>query len=101
MKTVILELRPIHHKLDDRIRAHIFITMLAYYLQWHAMQRVKPLFDADGKGEDRRWSFDIIVKRLKSITKVESTIKGIVIKKSISTPDKEQNEILKLLKVKL
>ncbi len=101
MKTVTLELRPIHHKLDHRIKSHIFIVMLAYYLQWHAMQRVKPLFELDGKGGDRRWSFDIMIKRLKSINKVESTIKGIVVKTNISKPDKEQNEILKLLNVKL
>jgi transposase len=37
MKTVVLELRPIHHKLDDSIKSHIFVVMLAYYLQWHMM----------------------------------------------------------------
>jgi len=101
MKTVLLELRPIHHKSDDRITAHIFIVMLAYYLQWHIMQRVMPLFAGDGKGDERRWSFDIIIKRLKSITRVEQLIKNIVIKTDISKPDVEQNEILRLLKVKL
>jgi len=35
MKTIMLELRPIYHKSDERIMAHIFIVMLAYYLQWH------------------------------------------------------------------
>jgi len=60
MKTVLLELRPVHRKSDDRITAHIFIVMLAYYLQWHFMQRVAPLFANDGKGSERRWSFDII-----------------------------------------
>ncbi len=101
MKTIALKLRPIHHKDDDRIRAHVFIIMLAYYLQWHMMQRIKPLFESDGKGADRRWSFDIIVKRLKSISKIENLINGIVIKKSTSSPDQEQDEILKLLNVKL
>lgn len=101
IKTVLLELRPIHHKTDERITGHIFIVMLAYYLQWHFMQRVVPLFAGDGKGEERRWSFDIIVKRLKSITKVEQIIKNIVVKTNISKPDAEQNEILKLLKIKL
>ena len=101
MKTVLLELRPIHHKSDDRIIAHIFIVMLAYYLQWHFMQKVAPLFAGDGKGSERRWSFDIIIKRLKSITRVEQLIKNIVVKTNISKPDAEQNEILKLLKVKL
>lgn len=101
MKTVVLELRPIHHKLDDRIKAHIFITMLAYYLQWHVMQRVEPLFISNGKGADKRWSFEVIIQRLKSINKTENTINDVVIKKTINKPDNEQSEILKLLKVKL
>lgn len=101
MKTIMLELRPIYHKSDERIVAHIFIVMLAYYLQWHIMQKVKPLFDNDGVGIDRRWSFDIVIKRLKSITKTESLINGVVIKKSITEPDQEQKEILKLLEVEL
>ena len=101
MKTVLLVLRPIHHKSDDRITAHIFIVMLAYYLQWHFMQRVAPLFACDGKGSEKRWSLDIILKRLKSINRIEQLIKNVVIKTNISKPDVEQNEILKLLKVKL
>ena len=30
-----LELRPIHHRLEDRVRAHVFLCTLAYYLEWH------------------------------------------------------------------
>jgi transposase len=33
-----LELRPIHHHLEDRVRAHVFLCMLAYYLAWHLRQ---------------------------------------------------------------
>jgi len=33
-----LELRPIHHRLEDRVRAHIFLCTLAYYLEWHLRQ---------------------------------------------------------------
>jgi transposase len=33
-----LEVRPIHHRLEDRVRAHIFVCMLAYYLEWHLRQ---------------------------------------------------------------
>ena len=33
-----LELRPIHHRLEDRVRAHVFLCMLAYYLEWHLRQ---------------------------------------------------------------
>jgi hypothetical protein len=35
LKTVELEIRPIHHHLADRVRAHVFLCMLAYYLIWH------------------------------------------------------------------
>jgi hypothetical protein len=33
-----LELRPIHHRLEDRVKAHVFLCMLAYYLEWHLRQ---------------------------------------------------------------
>jgi transposase len=101
LKTVMLELRPVYHKSDDRIKAHIFLVMLAYYLQWHAMQRLQPLFDEDEKGKDRRWTLEIIVERLKSIRKTENLIDGVVIKTCISIPDHEQQTILDLLKVKM
>jgi len=35
LKGVELELRPIHHRLEERVRAHVFLCMLAYYLEWH------------------------------------------------------------------
>jgi transposase len=35
MKSVDLKVRPIYHWKDDRIRAHVFLCMLAYYLEWH------------------------------------------------------------------
>jgi len=101
MKTVMLELRPVYHKNDERIEAHIFIVMLAYYLQWHAVKLLKPLFDSDEQGKHRRWTFETVVERLKSIRKVDNLINGIVVKSNISEPDKEQAQILKLLKVKL
>jgi len=42
-----LELRPIHHRLEDRVRAHVFLCMLAYYLAWHLRQALKPLLFDD------------------------------------------------------
>jgi len=101
MKTILLELRPIYHKTDKRVEAHIFIVMLAYYLQWHAMQRLKPLFDADGVGKNRLWTFETVVERLKHICKIENIIGDIVIKTNISKPQKDQQCILDLLNVKL
>ena len=42
-----LELRPIHHRLEDRVRSHVFLCMLAYYLAWHLRQAWKPLLFDD------------------------------------------------------
>ena len=101
LKTVALELRPVYHHLDERIRAHVFICMLAYYLQWHALQRLQPLFDADGQGKDRRWSWPIILERLKSIRTQTCRLGRTVLPNVITRPDPEQQHILDLLKVKL
>jgi hypothetical protein len=44
--TVDLEIRPIHHRLSDPVRAHVLLCMLAYYLEWHMRQALAPiLFD--------------------------------------------------------
>jgi hypothetical protein len=42
-----LEIRPIHHHLDDRVRAHVFLCMLAYYLTWHLRHAWAPLLFKD------------------------------------------------------
>jgi transposase len=50
LKSVDLHVRPIHHRLPDRVRAHILLCMLAYYVEWHMRQRLAPmLFDDDHK----------------------------------------------------
>ena len=47
-KTVDLKVRPIYHYASDRVRAHIFLCMLAYYVEWHMRTQLKPLlFDDD------------------------------------------------------
>ena len=42
-----LELRPIHHRLAQRVRAHLFLCMLAYYLEWHLRYVWRELLYAD------------------------------------------------------
>jgi Transposase DDE domain len=42
-----LQIRPIHHRLEDRVRAHVFLCMLAYYLTWHLRQAWTPLLFTD------------------------------------------------------
>ena len=46
MKTLDLKIRPIHHRLAKRVRSHVFLCMLAYYVEWHMREALAPiLFD--------------------------------------------------------
>ena len=46
IKSVDLQIRPIHHRTSDRVRAHVLLCMLAYYVEWHMRERLAPvLFD--------------------------------------------------------
>ena len=47
LKSVDLMVRPIRHRLENRVRAHIFLCMLAYYVEWHMTEAWRPLLFAD------------------------------------------------------
>jgi hypothetical protein len=47
LKSIDLKVRPIHHRLADRVRAHIFLCMLAYYVEWHMREAWRELMFAD------------------------------------------------------
>ena len=47
LKTVDLKVRPIYHYAAERVRAHVFLCMLAYYVEWHLRARLKPLLFDD------------------------------------------------------
>ena len=47
LKTIDLKVRPIHHRTADRVRAHIFLCMLAYYVEWHMREVWRELMFAD------------------------------------------------------
>jgi transposase len=47
LKSLDLELRPIHHRLPERVRAHVLICWLAYYVEWHMRRALAPLLFAD------------------------------------------------------
>jgi transposase len=47
IKTMDLKVRPIHHHLENRVRAHIFLCMLAYYVEWHMREAWRELMFAD------------------------------------------------------
>jgi transposase len=47
IKSVDLNIRPIRHRLENRVRAHIFLCMLAYYVKWHMNEAWRPLLFCD------------------------------------------------------
>jgi hypothetical protein len=48
LKTLDLHIRPLYHWLEPRVRAHVFLCMLAYYLEWHMRAKLAPLlYDED------------------------------------------------------
>ena len=42
-----LKIRPIYHWAEHRVRAHVFLCMLAYYVEWHMRQKLAPLLFDD------------------------------------------------------
>src|SRR6202171_5968337 len=77
LKTVDLQVRPIHHRLPDRVRAHILLCVLAYYVEWHMRQLLAPiLFDDDDKPQAQTSRTSIVAPaqrstsaKLKALTK--------------------------------
>ena len=76
IKTVDLHVRPVYHWLEDRVRAHVFLCMLAYYLEWHMRQRLAPMLfeDSDKEGaEARRKSVVAPAQRSKAAVRKQTT----------------------------
>src|SRR2546427_6556144 len=65
LKTIDLKVRPIHHRTADRVRAHILLCMLAYYVEWHMREAWRELMfaDADQRAKATR---DPVAKALRS-----------------------------------
>ena len=63
LKSVDLQVRPIHHRLEDRVRAHIFLCMLAYYVRWHLERAWAPLLFRD---EHKPWAEDPVAPAQRS-----------------------------------
>src|SRR5213594_302349 len=47
LKTIDLKVRPIHHRLEERVRSHIFLCMLAYYVEWHMLEAWRGMLFSD------------------------------------------------------
>jgi hypothetical protein len=67
LKTVDIEVRPIYHRQPQRVRAHVFLCMLAYYVEWHMRQVLKPiLFDDHDKAAADAVRTSIVAKAKRS-----------------------------------
>ena len=67
LKTVDLHVRPIHHHQADRVRAHIFLCMLAYYVEWHMRQKLAPLlFDDEDKAAAEKLRASVVAPAQRS-----------------------------------
>jgi transposase len=76
IKTIDLNVRPVYHWLEDRVRAHVLLCMLAYYLEWHMRQGLAPmLFDDTDKeeAEARRSSVVAQAQRSQAAVKKQTT----------------------------
>ena len=72
----------------------------AYYLQWHIEQRLAPLFERDGQGKERLWTFQGVLDCLAQITRNKVSVNDAKFYQN-STPTEEQQQILDLLNVKM
>jgi len=76
IKTVDLHVRPVYHWLEGRVRAHVFLCMLAYYLEWHMRQRLAPMLFDDTDPEEaeaRRRSVVAPAQQSKAAIKKQTT----------------------------
>jgi hypothetical protein len=58
LKSLDILVRPIHHHQEKRVRAHIFLCVLAYYVEWHMRQALAPLLFDDEELEQNRKTRD-------------------------------------------
>lgn len=78
IKTVDLHVRPVYHWLEDRVRAHVFLCMLAYYLEWHMRQRLAPmLFDDADREEAEALRTTVVAQAPRSKAAVQKQTTGV------------------------
>jgi len=77
LKTVDLHVRPIYHWLADRVRAHVFLCMLAYYVEWHMRARLAPmLYEDDDKAAAEALRESPVAKAQRSPAALEKSATG-------------------------
>ena len=130
LKSLDLEIRPIHHRLAGRVRAHVLVCLLAYYVEWHMRRALAPLLFADQqppqpsspvaparrsdsaqtKARTKRapdglaiQSFHDLLKDLATIVKnqIQPVLKSIAAFETVTRPTPLQKHALQLLGVTL
>jgi transposase len=78
IKTVDLNVRPVYHWLEGRVRAHVFLCMLAYYLEWHMRVCLAPmLFDDTDKDEAEALRSSVVAQAQRSKAAVKKQTTGV------------------------
>jgi hypothetical protein len=77
IKTVDLKVRPIHHHLENRVRAHIFLCMLANYVEWHMQEAWRPLLFADEDQAIKRMRHPVAPARRSEQAERKAITKGL------------------------
>ena len=89
LKTAQLEIRPIYHRTDDRIKAHVFLCMLAYYLLWHMNKELADVYDSNND-----YTHCYVLEVMKSLQKCKLTV-GNTFFYAIAEPNELQKKVLK------
>lgn len=77
LKTVDLHIRPIYHWLGDRVRAHVFLCMLAYHVEWHMRAKLAPmLYEDDDREAAQAARATIVAKAQRSPAAIAKQTKG-------------------------
>jgi transposase len=81
MKGADIMVRPIRHRVEERVRAHIFICMLAYYVEWHMKKLLAPVLFEDEELEENR--------KIRDAVKPAKASRSAKIKKSVRLTEDE------------
>jgi transposase len=62
LKGIDLRIRPIHHRTEDHVKAHVFLCMLAYYVEYHMRKKLATILFQDAELDEHRWLRDPVAK---------------------------------------
>ena len=107
LKTVDLKVRPVFHRTAERVRAHVLICMLAYYVEWHMRRQLRPMLFSDEEPEAAEGasahSFHTLLQDLATVCRhtVTPRLSGAEPFEIVTRPTPLQRKAFKLLQVRL